>query len=65
MTCSNWMLSILAVVVFIFALWPGIAGVTVTKWIVGIAAVLILIISWTGVECKMCKKKPNTKAKRK
>lgn len=54
MTCVNWSLTILAAIIFVFGVWPGYLGAGATNWIVGIAAVLIVLISWTGVECKPC-----------
>lgn len=54
MTCVNWSLSILAIVIFLFAVWPGFGSATTIQWVVGIAAVLILILAITGVECKPC-----------
>ena len=41
--------------IFVFAVWPGYGTEMVTQWVVGITAVLILIIAWTGVECKPCR----------
>jgi len=55
MTCVNWGLTILAAVIFVFTVWPNWGGATATMWVVGIASVLIVIISWTGVECKPCR----------
>ena len=54
MTCVNWSLTILAVIIFAFGVWPGYLGASATNWIVGIAAALIVLIAWTGVECKPC-----------
>lgn len=56
MVCTNWMLTILAIVIFIFTMWPSILG-TAATWVVAISAVLILILTWTGVECKFCKQR--------
>ncbi|MFH1425110.1 MAG: hypothetical protein ABIG28_00045 [archaeon] len=53
MTCTNWMLTILAVVVGVFAYLNNSA----TMWVNMIAAVLILIIAWTMVKCKPCEAK--------
>lgn len=54
MTCSNWILTVLAVVIFMFAMWPETIGMTASKWVIGIAAIVILIVAWTGVDCKYC-----------
>ena len=53
MTCANALLTIAAVLIFAFAVWPGLAG---AQWVVGISALVIVIVAWTGVECKLCKK---------
>lgn len=55
MTCANTLLSILAIVNFLFVVWPKFGGAT---WVVLITSVLTLIIAWTMVECKACKSKP-------
>ena len=62
MVCTNWMLTILAIVIFVFTMWPSLLG-TATTWIIAISAVLILIIAWTGVECKFCKKRKQARNK--
>ena len=54
MTWVNWSLTILGVLIFVFGAWPGYGTEIVTQWIVGISAVLVLIIAWTGVICKPC-----------
>ena len=54
MTCMNWTLTVLSVLIFIFAVWPGYGTEVTTQWVVGISAVLILIVAWSGVECKPC-----------
>jgi len=61
MTCVNWSLTVLAAVIFLFGVWPGFVGDTATNWIIGISAVLILLITWTGVECKPCAVKKGKK----
>lgn len=52
MTCANWILTILAVLNFLFVVWPGIGGST---WVILITSILVIIVSWTMVECKACK----------
>lgn len=54
MTCSNWILTVLAVVIFIFTMWPASIGMMAAKWVIGISALIILIVAWTGVKCKYC-----------
>jgi hypothetical protein len=55
-TCTNWMLTVLALVVFGVAVWPGVGGGTsgITMWILGIAALIMLVLAWTGIDCKLC-----------
>lgn len=45
--CKSWCEAIIAIVILIFALWET----TFSKWIIVIAAVLLLIHSFT---CKKC-----------
>lgn len=61
----NWTLTILSVLIFVFGVWPGIGDEVVTQWVVGVSAVLILIISWTGVTCKPCSMKKAGMSKKK
>ena len=56
MTCANWTLTITSIAIFVFAMWPDLIGATASKWVIAIAAVIILITAWTCVECKFCKK---------
>lgn len=49
--CKSWCEAIIAIVVIVFALWPDILGAVVSKWIVVIAAIVLLIHSFT---CKKC-----------
>jgi len=65
MCCANWLLSVAAVAIFVFAVWPNIVGAEVAKWIIAIAAVIVLICAWTGCKCKYCEKTEKTTAKRK
>jgi len=44
---------VFALATFGFGVWPW-AGSAASTWVVGIAAVLVLITAWTGVECKPC-----------
>jgi len=54
MAYANWILTILAVITLIFAIWPSIAGAEGSKWIIVIAAIIVLIVTWTCVKCKYC-----------
>ena len=56
MVCANILLTIAAILTFLFAVWPGLAGEMVTRWVVGIAAVVVVVVAWTGVKCKYCGK---------
>ncbi len=65
MTCSNWILTVLAVVIFLFTMWPETIGVVASKWVIGVAAVIILIVAWTGVKCAYCENLPKAEPKKK
>lgn len=54
MACANWFLTIAAVVILVLALWPELLGAVATKWVVIIAAFVVLIVVWAGVKCKWC-----------
>jgi hypothetical protein len=54
MTCANWMLTILSAAILIVNIWPSWLDATANRWITIIAAILVLIIAWTTVDCKMC-----------
>ena len=60
MTCANSMLTIAAIAVFILALWPDIVGAVADKWILVIAALMVLFVAWTGCKCKYCEKAERT-----
>ena len=49
--CKSWCEAILAIIILVFALWPQLLGVTVSMWIVVIAAIILLIHSFM---CKKC-----------
>lgn len=46
---------VLGIVVLIFALWPDWIGAMASKWIVGIAAVLLILHAATCKNCAMPK----------
>lgn len=52
MTCANVLLTLAAAVVFAFGAWPRFGGAS--AWVVGIAAIIIVVIAWTGADCKWC-----------
>jgi hypothetical protein len=53
MSCANVLLTVAAAAAFIFGVWP-LAGTAASPWIVGVAAIVIIVIAWTGVGCKWC-----------
>ena len=61
MTCMNCLLTICSVLIFVFAVWPGYGGEVLTDWVIGVASLVILIVAWTGVECKICSVKKKKK----
>lgn len=61
MSCANAMLTVAAVVAFLFGAWPRFGGAA-APWIVGIAALAIIVIAWTSVTCKWCANAPAAKA---
>jgi len=54
----QWTEIILAILVIIFALWPGLIGAVYSKWIVVIAAVVLVI---HALGCKSYKVQYNEK----
>ena len=50
----NWTLTISAIAIFVFAMWPEMVGDGFSKWFVVVAAVIVVIVAWTGVTCKPC-----------
>ena len=62
MNCNcQWVVSIFAVVILVFAFWTT----AWSKWVILIAAILILLHAWTCKNCKMPKMEMSTKKKRK
>jgi len=55
MTCANWILTVLAAIILVVTIWPSWFGATAKTWTIIIAAILVLITTWTAVDCKMCK----------
>ncbi len=54
MTCANWLLTIAAVLILILQFWDVLSA-SATMWVTVVAAVVVLIVTWTMVECKVCK----------
>ena len=68
MTCTNWTLSALAALIFVFAVYPGIGNSGTQQGVVGISAAIILILALVGVKCRFCEtreQKPDKKSKEK
>lgn len=63
MTCMNCLLTVLAVAIFVFTVWPEILGASAATWVVAIAAIIILIVAWFGVTCKPCEAAKKKKKK--
>lgn len=62
MNCNcKWFETVLAVVIFVFAVWPELVGMVASKWIIAIAAVLLLIHAWSCRNCGMCSPKGEMK----
>ena len=56
MGCNcKWLEIIIALVILIVVIWPGIIGETVSWWVTIIAAVLLLIHALTCKNCGVCK----------
>jgi hypothetical protein len=55
MTCANVILTVLTAVVFLIGVWPR-WDVPASPWIAGAACILMLVTTWTMVDCKACKK---------
>jgi len=49
--CKSWCELILGIIILVFAYWPDLVGVGYGKWVVIIAAVILIIHSFT---CKSC-----------
>ncbi|MEI6731795.1 MAG: hypothetical protein WCK90_03890 [archaeon] len=64
--CKKWTNTIAALIVILLTLWPGlIGGAVASKWIIAIAGLVIIIVSWMcGCDCCSVEEKP-AKAKRK
>ncbi len=61
---------VLAVVVFIAAVWPGLIGDMASRWVVAVAAVILVVHALlcrmcVCCICTMCRKKMNFKEHKK
>lgn len=56
MACANILLTIFAILMIVFTMMPNLLGAANTIWATVILAVLVIIIAWTGVKCRFCKK---------
>jgi len=65
MTCTNWLLTIGSVLILAITFWPDFLGANASMWVIVVTAVLMLIITWTMVECKPCMAMKQTKKKKK
>lgn len=55
MNCNcKWLEIVVAIIIFIVAVWPCILGITGSKWVVAIAALVLLIHGLTCRNCSMC-----------
>ena len=55
MGCNcKWCEAVIAVIIFLMAMWPQWFGANVSKWIVVIAAVVLFVHSWMCKSCMMC-----------
>jgi len=54
MTCANWAITILALISLVLVFYPSLLGESVSMWVMAIAAILIIIVVWTGCKCKWC-----------
>jgi hypothetical protein len=64
MTCTNWTVTILSLIVIILAVWPNMLAATAVQWILIIAGLLIIVISWKGCGCSCCSVAPKKAAPR-
>ncbi len=64
MGCNcKWTEIVFGVVIFVLAVWPQLFGAMVSKWVVGIAAVLLVFHALTCKNCGACG--PNMKPAKK
>jgi hypothetical protein len=64
--CQKWVETIVAIVVFILALWPQFLGTAVSKWVLVIAALALVVHAWfcNKCVCETEEEKPAMKPKK-
>ena len=64
----RWVQTVLSAIIIVLALWPNIIGAVASKWVIVVAAALILIHSFGCKACAACgpemMEKPAKKKKR-
>ena len=64
MNCNcKWVETVLGLVILVVTIWPGILGAGATRWVVIVAAALLLIHAWKCQNCGTCM--PETASKKK
>ena len=51
---ANWLLTIFGAAILIVSSMPNYFGSAGSSWVIRTMAVLILLVAWFGVDCKMC-----------
>ncbi|MCA9485981.1 MAG: hypothetical protein KC506_04005 [Nanoarchaeota archaeon] len=55
MNCNcKWFEVIVAIVVFVLALWPALLGMEVSKWVIVVAAVVLFVHAFMCKNCGSC-----------
>ncbi len=50
----KWAETIFGVVILVVSIWPGIFGTSATRWIVIVAAALLVLHAWKCGNCGTC-----------
>jgi hypothetical protein len=61
----KWTEAVIAIVVFVMALWPNLLGASVSKWIIVVAAIILFVHAIMRKGSCECCEKPEPKAKKK
>jgi len=62
MNCNcKWTESILGLAIFVVTLWPSLLNAMLNKWIVILAAVLLVMHAWGCHNCACMKEMPKKK----
>lgn len=64
MSCGKWTNSILGIVILLVTIWPTMFSAMTNKWIVIIAAILLVIHACCCKNCGMCGHEDMSKKKR-